>query len=103
MTRITLNNINAEIARRGHPERLIRGEGYFYFIEGDAHKWPCCSVPTMHLTGGRNTVESWADDRDRLAADYDAPDPETCRYCGKGLVKDTLVSVCDDCAEREGL
>ena len=30
-------------------------------------------------------------------------DPDTCRYCGKGLTDDAQDEVCDDCAKREKL
>lgn len=65
MARVTLAAINAEIARRGHAERLVRGAGYFYFIDGAAHGWYNASVATMHLGGW--TVAQWADERDALA------------------------------------
>lgn len=66
MPRTTLSAINAELARRGHAERLVRGAGYFYFVEGNADAWFSASVLTMHL--GWMTVAQWADERDTLAA-----------------------------------
>lgn len=63
--RVTLTAINNELARRGHAERLVRGDGYFYFIDGAAHTWYSATVPSMQL--GWQTVEQWADERDALA------------------------------------
>jgi hypothetical protein len=39
MTRLTLKRVNAALAAAGAKEVLVQGEGYLYFIEGEAHCW----------------------------------------------------------------
>lgn len=63
--RVTLARVNAALAARGHAEILVRGRGYYYFAEGDAHRWPSSAVYTAHLTA--HTVLEWAALRDELA------------------------------------
>lgn len=44
MAKLTAATVNAELKRLGFAERLFRGKGCYYFYDGDAHKWPSCSV-----------------------------------------------------------
>jgi hypothetical protein len=44
MTHLTLNAVNREIARLGGAERLVKGDGYFYFVDGDACEWRSSAV-----------------------------------------------------------
>jgi hypothetical protein len=64
--RTTPAAVNKILKARGHAERLVRGRGYYYFIDGDASGWFSSSVPVMWLIG---TPESFADMRDALASD----------------------------------
>lgn len=64
--RITLKKINAALEKRGFPERLVRGVGYFYFVEGNAAAWPTSSVCVSHLEA--YTLEEWLAERDELAS-----------------------------------
>jgi hypothetical protein len=58
--------VNKVLRQRGHAERLVRGRGYYYFIDGDAFSWFSQSIPCMWLVG---TPEKFADMRDDLATD----------------------------------
>jgi hypothetical protein len=46
----TVNDVNKILARQGHPERLVKGEGYLYWIEGTSCEWPCASIYTYRLS-----------------------------------------------------
>lgn len=65
MPRVTLNAINKALAAAGHEERLVKGNGYFYF-DGPALQWYDHSVMTSWL--GTMTTAEWVEERDRLAA-----------------------------------
>ena len=60
MKRVTLRQINEALAKVG-PERLVRGEGYFYFIEGHSVCWHSASVYVSRLSD--MTVEQWVHER----------------------------------------
>ena len=64
--RVTINNVNLALAAAGHEEILVRGEGYFYFAEGEAGTWGSTSVYVYHLTDF--SVKQWVAERDSLAA-----------------------------------
>jgi hypothetical protein len=49
MAHLTLRAVNAAIKKAGGKEILVRGNGYFYFAEGEAHKWYSDSIYTMYL------------------------------------------------------
>ena len=68
---ITLKQINAELSRRGVKERLYRGEGYFYFIEGDAHLWYSSVVSAYRLK--QLTMEQWLSEWKRLSGNDNFP------------------------------
>jgi hypothetical protein len=36
--------VNRELKRRGRKERLVRGRGYYYFVDGEASRWYSSSV-----------------------------------------------------------
>jgi hypothetical protein len=57
MAHLTLKKINAAIAERGGKEVLVKGEGYFYFIEGDAWSWSRQSVYVYRLND--MSLEAW--------------------------------------------
>ena len=62
--RVTLKAINDELAKRGQPERLAKGSGYFYFQFGEAAGWldRTVRVPTVSTL----TVQEWLAEFDRL-------------------------------------
>jgi len=47
--RLTLQTINAELAKGGHTAQLAKGSGYFYFQFGEAGDWldRTVNVPTV--------------------------------------------------------
>ena len=60
-TRLTLETINAEIARRGGKEKLVRGQGagagYFYFINVGKKEVPGSGIMISRLND--YTLEQW--------------------------------------------
>lgn len=66
MQRTTPAAVNRILKKRGHAERLRRGRGYYYFVDGNASAWFSSSIPCMWLLG---TPEKFADMRDELAKD----------------------------------
>lgn len=64
--RTTPTAVNKILKARGHAERLVRGRGYYYFVDGNASAWFSSSVPVMWLVG---TPARFADMRDELAND----------------------------------
>lgn len=63
--RVTFRRINDALRELGLKEQLVRGRGYFYFIEGDAAGWYSSSVYTYHLND--YTLDEWIAERNRLA------------------------------------
>lgn len=63
----TLRTVNSALRRAGHEERLVRGEGYYYFADGAAHTWPQSGVYVYRV--GELSVDQWLAQRDALAAD----------------------------------
>lgn len=68
MTRLTLKRVNAALAAAGAKEVLVQGDGYLYFIEGDAHCWYTSSVPVCRLN--HLSLEQWVEAWQRLNDDY---------------------------------
>jgi hypothetical protein len=64
----TIAAVNKELKARGIAERLRRGKGYYYFAEGDAHKWYSSSAYTNSVTGF--TVEGWIKELEFLRSDW---------------------------------
>ena len=60
MPRLTIAAINRAIADKGGKEILIKGNGYFYFWEGDAPDWRSSSVYVYRLND--LTLEQWIAD-----------------------------------------
>ena len=58
--------VNKILKARGHQERLVRGRGYYYFIDGNASSWFSSSIACMWLIG---PAERFANMRDQLAND----------------------------------
>lgn len=51
--------INKAIEAEGGKERLYKGDGYWYFADGDADKWPVTSVTVHRLNA--YTLKQWLD------------------------------------------
>lgn len=63
--RVTITAVNKALEAADYPERICKGNGYWYFIEGQAHTWRSSSVMTCHLSDF--TVEQWVAERNELA------------------------------------
>ena len=61
---ISLKTINAELARLGYNGSLERGDGYFYFRNGEVVNWLdfTVSVPTLNSL----TLEQWMEEFRKL-------------------------------------
>lgn len=70
MAKATAKAINAAIKALGHDEIIWRGEGYYYFCEGDAHMWPETMVYCCYLN--QMTLEQWIEAYKGLRARYEA-------------------------------
>ena len=64
MPALSLQTVNAELARRGHGARLEKASGYFYFAGGEAEEWLDRSVGVRTLNS--LTLKQWMAEFDRL-------------------------------------
>lgn len=55
--RLTLKAVNQALADAGAKEILVRGNGYHYFAEGGAPRWPTSMVMKPRLSD--YTLEQW--------------------------------------------
>jgi hypothetical protein len=60
--RVTLNKINAAIKAAGGKEELAKGEGYYYFMDGDAAAWPFETGVYGPYRLGDISVEQWVEE-----------------------------------------
>ena len=65
---MTLKKINKELADLGFQERLARGNGYFYFYDGDASAWPQTGVYVYRLRD--LSLEQWIEEAQLLREQY---------------------------------
>lgn len=67
---ITLKQVNKAIAALGGKEELVKGDGYYYFIEGNAFEWDMDSVyvNTLNEMPFERWVEEWQYRHDEYAA-----------------------------------
>lgn len=68
MARLTLQSINKALQAVGASEELERGDGYFYFAGGNAHKWPATMVYVCRVND--LTIEQWVSAWRSLRNDY---------------------------------
>lgn len=66
----TVATVNAALRKRGLPYQLNRGQGYFWFSGGDAHRWPSSSVLMSPV--GSLTVAEWLHELAALRAAHGA-------------------------------
>ena len=66
MARLTLKTVNKALAAAGHAERLVQGDGYWYFAEGDTPRWPVTMVCIYRLNA--LTLEQWIAEHAALKA-----------------------------------
>jgi hypothetical protein len=62
--RVTLKNVNDELARLGFDARLAKGSGYFYFWTGEAAEWLDRIVQVERI--GQLNLEQWIEEFRRL-------------------------------------
>jgi len=56
----TIKSVNEAVAAAGFPERLARGDGYFYWHGGDASQFQSSGVYVSHVSD--LSIEQWIDD-----------------------------------------
>jgi hypothetical protein len=54
--RLTFNYVTAVLREHGIQETLVQGEGYLYFVDGEAFSWYSQSIPVCRLN--HTTMES---------------------------------------------
>ncbi len=64
MPKLTSATVNKELKRLGFQERLVRGNGYFYFFGGNAHMWNEDSVYVQ--SADQLTLDQWVEEYKRL-------------------------------------
>ena len=64
--RLTLKRINRALAEGGSHESLVKGRGGYYFVGGDAPKWPRVLIEVRRLNQ-LATVGQWINARNELA------------------------------------
>jgi hypothetical protein len=67
MAKVTVASVNKELKRLGHPERLVNGNGYFYFTEGTSLDWR--TVSEYVFRADELTLAEWIETYNRLKAD----------------------------------
>lgn len=60
--------VNKALAAAGYNERLVKGKDYWYFVDGDSHRWYSRSVGGVYRLN-QLTVEQWIRARNELAND----------------------------------
>lgn len=67
MARVTAATVNKELKRIGAEERLVRGNGYYYFMDGTAHMWRQTAVYVCY--SDQLTLEQWMEEYHRLKSE----------------------------------
>ena len=65
---LTLKQVNKAIAAKGGKEELVKGSGYYYFVEGTAWSWTRQSVYVNTLN--QMTLEAWVNSWEAMRAEY---------------------------------
>lgn len=60
MAKVTAATVNAALKKAGYAERLVQGNGYMYFAEGEAHTWQQTSV--MVFRASDLSLEQWLEE-----------------------------------------
>ncbi|WYW02121.1 hypothetical protein Voja6_00010 [Pseudomonas phage vB_PpuM-Voja-6] len=76
MTRLTLATVNAEIAKSGDKETLVKGKGYFYWIGGRADADPQIWTSIYVAALNHMTLAEWLEDWKRNDDQYNKPTPD---------------------------
>ena len=82
--RLSIKTINAEMARRGFVALLAKGDGYFYFRDGDTDAWldRTVRVPTLQSL----SLDEWIEEFNKLRE----KNHQLMRSVGKGTAKPAL-------------
>jgi hypothetical protein len=64
---LTLKQVNNKLATMGYAERLVKGDDYFYFAEGEASGWPMTIVFVPRLND--LTLNQWLHEHALLRRD----------------------------------
>ena len=62
--RLQLKQVNDELAKLGHAERLAKGSGYFYFESGEAEDWIDRTIGVRTINS--LTLKQWVEEFRRL-------------------------------------
>ncbi|WYW01882.1 hypothetical protein Pori4_00010 [Pseudomonas phage vB_PpuM-Pori-4] len=76
MTRLTLATVNAEIAKSGGKETLVKGKDYFYWIGGRADADPQIWISIYVAALNQMTLAQWLEDWKRNDDQYNKPTPD---------------------------
>lgn len=60
MPNATLTSVNKELEAQGFPDRLYRGEGYFYFSGGQSDVW--CDRSVFVASVKQLSVSRWVEE-----------------------------------------
>lgn len=63
---LTLKKVNQELKALGAEEVLVKGEGYFYFSEGNSTDWQSSSVMVMTLN--QLSLDEWIEEWKSLSS-----------------------------------
>jgi hypothetical protein len=55
--KLTLKKVNKELKKQGYDTKLVKGEGYFYFVGKEAWDFKCQSVYVFRLND--LSLEQW--------------------------------------------
>lgn len=66
MPKISSTLVNRTLAAEGHEERLVPGDGYWYFTDGDTPYWPATMVCVPRITD--LSLDEWLEEHRTLAA-----------------------------------
>ncbi|WYW01403.1 hypothetical protein Amme1_00011 [Pseudomonas phage vB_PpuM-Amme-1] len=76
MARLTLATVNAEIAKSGGKETLVKGKAYFYWIGGRADADPQIWTSIYVAALNQMTLAQWLEDWKRNDDQYNKPTPD---------------------------
>lgn len=65
---ISIKTVNNALKKLGHEEKLCKGNGYFYFYDGNADNWYTSSVGVYTIN--QLTLDQWIESFLRLKEDH---------------------------------
>jgi hypothetical protein len=76
---VTLRAVNKMLKAKGVAERLVKGEGYYYFTESEAMAWYSSSVMVARV--GDLTLDGWWHAHQELVAEYKRDEADAVEEC----------------------